>query len=443
MRKETPIDYHIVTSKINELGICDLGQAKIREIVKVVNEIESASGDKFIRMEMGVPGLEPAGVGTEAEIRALENGVASQYANMEGIPELKQEISRFCKLFLDLDVSPTSCVPTVGSMQGSIAAFLVANRNDRHREGTLFLDPGFPVQKQQCIVLGHSYRTFDVYNYRGEKLWDKIRESLDTGLVSSILYSNPNNPSWICFTEEELKIIGDLANEYDIIVIEDLAYFGMDFRKDVSEPGKPPFQSTVANYTKNYLLLISCSKTFSYAGQRIGMMVMSDFIFNRRYPDLLRYYTSDRFGHSMIFGALYALSAGASHSAQYAVAAILKAANDGDFNIVDEVREYAERSRIMKELFTRNGFSIVYDRDIDKPLADGFYFTFSYPGFSGAKLLRELLYYGISAITLEITGSERKEGLRACVSQVGLDQMSLLEKRLQRFVRDHPVEKQG
>ena len=442
MSRETPIDYHIVTSKINELGICDLGQAKIREIVKVVNEIEAVTGDEFIRMEMGVPGLEPASVGTEAEIRALENGVASQYANMEGVAELKQEISRFCKLFLDLDVSPTSCVPTVGSMQGSIAAFMVANRNDRKREGTLFLDPGFPVQKQQCIVLGHSYRTFDVYQYRGIKLRDKIRESLDSGKVSSILYSNPNNPSWICFTEDELKIIGDLATEYDIIVIEDLAYFGMDFRKDVSEPGKPPFQSTVAKYTKNCLLLISSSKTFSYAGQRIGMMVMSDDLFHRRYPDLLRYYTTDRFGHSMIFGALYALSAGASHSAQYAVAAILKAANNGDFNIVDEVREYAERARIMKELFTSNGFSIVYDRDIDKPLADGFYFTFSYPGFSGARLLRELLYYGISAIALEITGSERKEGLRACVSQVGLGQMSLLERRLQRFVKDHPVEKQ-
>jgi hypothetical protein len=170
-------------------------------------------------------------------------------------------------------------------------------------------------------------------------------------------------------------------------------------------------------------------------------MVMSDFIFNRRYPDLLRYYTSDRFGHSMIFGALYALSAGASHSAQYAVAAILKAANDGDFNIVDEVREYAQRARIMKELFTKNGFLIVYDRDIDKPLADGFYFTFSYPGFTGARLLSELLYYGISAIALEITGSERNEGLRACVSQVSLDQMSLLDKRLHRFKEDHPVKK--
>ena len=438
MNKNTPFDYDIVNSKINELSISDLGHAKIREIVKVVNEIEKATGQKYIRMEMGVPGLEPVDVGTEAEIEALKKGVASKYANIEGIPELKQEISRFCKLFLNLDVSPSSCIPTVGSMQGSIAAFLVANRNDHRREGTLFLDPGFPVQKQQCIVLGHSYRTFDVYDYRGSKLRDKMREYLDSELVSSILYSNPNNPSWICFTEEELRIIGELATEYDAVVIEDLAYFGMDFRKDVSEPGKPPYQSTVANYTDLYLLLISCSKTFSYAGQRIGMMVMSDYLFNRSYPDLLRYYTSERFGHSMIYGALYALSAGTSHSAQYAVTAILKAANEGKFNIVDEVREYAERAKRMKELFTRYGFTIVYDRDVEKPLADGFYFTLSYPGFSGAKLLRELLYYGISAISLEITGSKREEGIRACVSQVTFDQLPLLEERLTAFSRDFP-----
>ena len=439
MNRQTPIDYNIVTSKINELGISDLGQAKIREIVKVVNEIEEATGEKYIRMEMGVPGLEPVDVGTAAEIEALKNGVASKYANIEGIPELKKEISRFSKLFLNLDVSPRSCIPTVGSMQGSVAAFLVANRNNSKREGTLFLDPGFPVHKQQCILLGHDYRTFDVYEYRGSKLKDKMREHLDTGLVSSILYSNPNNPSWICFTEGELEIIGELATEYDAIVIEDLAYFGMDFRIDVSEPGKPPYQSTVARYTDLYLLLISCSKTFSYAGQRIGIMVMSDYLFNRRYPDLLRYYTTDRFGHSMIYGALYALSAGTSHSAQFAVAAILKAANEGEFNIVDEVREYGERARRMKELFLKYGFSIVYDRDVDRPLADGFYFTLSYPGFSGASLLKELLYYGISAISLQITGSERKEGIRACVSQVKFKQLPVLEKRLRLFSRDYPV----
>jgi aspartate/methionine/tyrosine aminotransferase len=288
-------------------------------------------------------------------------------------------------------------------------------------------------------VLGHDYGSFDLYDFRGSKLKKKLEYEIEKGNYSSMLYSNPNNPSWICLNEEELEIIGEMATKYDITVIEDLAYFGMDFRKDISRPGEPPYQPSVARYTENYILLISSSKAFSYAGQRIGVMIISPTLFNRRYPDLKRYYSSDKFGHAMIYGALYALSAGATHTTQYALAAILKAVNDGDYNYIKEVREYGEKARIMKEIFQKSGFRIVYDKDIDQPLADGFYFTISYPGFTGPELVEELLFYGISAISLDITGSTRKEGLRACVSQVRRDQFKTLEERLSIFRANHPV----
>jgi aspartate/methionine/tyrosine aminotransferase len=211
----------------------------------------------------------------------------------------------------------------------------------------------------------------------------------------------------------------------------------MDFRRDMSKPGVPPYQPTVAKYTDKYILTISSSKAFSYAGQRIGMMVISDELYDRKYPNLKKYYAKDLFGHSMIYGSIYAMSAGISHSAQYALAAIFKAVNDGKLNFVDEVREYGEKAKIMKKLFIDNGFKIVYDMDEDEPIADGFYFTFSYPGYTGEELLNELLYYGISAISLAITGSERLEGIRACVSLVKRDQFGDLEYRLKRFNEDH------
>lgn len=440
MNKNTPVDYEIVKTKIDECGLPSVGNASIRELVKLVNQIERATGVKFIRMEMGVPGLLPPSIGTDAEIAALKSGVASVYPNIEGLRPLKEETSRFLKLFLNIDLKATGCIPTVGSMMGGMISFLVANRNDKTKEGTLFIDPGFPVQKQQVKMLGHDFHSFDVYDYRGNKLRDKLESYLVSGKISSILYSNPNNPSWICFNEEELSIIGELATKYDVIVIEDLAYFGMDFRKDYSIPGEPPFQPTVARYTDDYVLLISSSKIFSYAGQRIGMMAISDHLFERHYPDLLRYYNSDRFGHSVIFGALYSLSSGVSHSAQYGLAALLKAVNDGQYKYLNDVKEYGAKAKVMKDLFLTSGFNIVYDRDLDEPLADGFYFTISYPGMSGKELLEELLYYGISAISLNITGSNRHEGLRACVSQVSRDQFKVLEYRLKRFLVDHPVE---
>jgi len=436
MVPNTPIDRVIVGEQIALSNLPDLGHASIREIVRLVNKIEQLTGEKFVRMEMGVPGLEPPDIGIEAQIAALRKGVASKYPLIEGVPELKRETKRFVKLFLDVDVSEDACVPCVGSMQGGMAAFLVANRSDRNKLGTLFIDPGFPVQKQQCRVLGHDFESFDVYDYRGEKLGPKLESYLSTGKISTLLYSNPNNPSWICFTEDELQTIGRLANKYDVIVIEDLAYFGMDFRKDYSHPGQPPYQPTVARYCDHWLMLISSSKAFSYAGERVGTIVMSDHLFNRVYPDLKRYYTSDEFGYSIIYGALYALSSGVGHSAQYGLAAMLKAANDGAYNFVESIREYGKRAHEMKRIFTANGFKIVYDTDIDQPVADGFYFTLSYPGMTSSELLENMLYYGVSAISLIICGSTRIEGLRACVSQIHPSQFPVLEKRLKQFHHD-------
>jgi aspartate/methionine/tyrosine aminotransferase len=322
-------------------------------------------------------------------------------------------------------------------MQGAFACFLTVNRTDQNKEGTLFIDPGFPVHKQQVHVLGHDYYSFDIYDYRGSRLRSKLESYLQNGKISSILYSNPNNPSWICFTEEELEIIGTLATKYDAIVLEDLAYFGMDFRRDISVPGQPPFQPTVAKYTENYILLISTSKVFSYAGQRTALMAVSDSLFHRRFPDLKRFFSSDLLGHSIIYGALYALSAGAAHSSQLAVTAMMKAASEGKYDIVEPLREYGIRAQKMKQYFTENGFSIVYDTDGDVPVADGFYFTVSFDGLSGVELLEELMRYGISAITLDITGSSRSEGLRACVSQVRNEQLPLLEERLRLFKKHH------
>ena len=79
----------------------------------------------------------------------------------------------------------------------------------------------------------------------------------------------------------------------------------------------------------------------------------------------------------------------------------------------------------------------MYDADGDVPIADGFYFTISYPGLTGEELIEELIFYGISAISLAITGSERTEGLRACVSLVHPSQFPDLEARLAKFKLHH------
>ena len=430
------IDKSIVKSVIEEMHLPDFNKATIREIVAIANKVEALTGEKYVRMEMGVPGLAPDAIGTAAEIEALKRGVASKYPMLDGHPDLKKEASRFIKAFIDVDVKPEGCVPTSGSMQGTYASFLVSGQCDPKRDTVLFIDPGFPVQKTQLLVLGLKYESFDMYEYRGDKLIEKVESYLKKGNICNIIYSNPNNPSWFCLTEEELKGIGELATKYDVIVMEDLAYFAIDFRKDLSKPFEPPFQPSVAKYTDNYILLISGSKAFSYAGQRIGVSAISDKLYHRFYQGLADRYSIGEFGTIFVNRILYVLSSGTAHSAQHALAAMFKAACDGKYNFLEGVHEYGRRAAKLKAIFQKHGFHIVYDKDIDREIGDGFYFTVGYKGMTGGELMYELLFYGVSVISLLTTGS-KQEGLRACTSFIQDDQYDVLDERLAAFEKDH------
>lgn len=427
-----PISKEVINEAVESLNIKQLATASIRDLVALANVLEQKTGTKFVRMEMGVPGLPSPQVAVDAEAEAMKRGVSAVYPNLDGLPELKSEIARFVKLFVDIDVEPKNCVPAVGSTQSTFASFLVANNCHKNRsKGTLFIDPGFNVNKLQVRLLQQEYASFDVFHYRGEKLREKLESYLKTGQIQSILYSNPNNPTWQCFTPEELQIIGELATKYDVIVIEDLAYFGMDFRRDYSHPGTFPYFPTAARYTDNYLLLISSSKAFSYAGQRVGMMVISPKLFDREFPDLEKHFGRKRFGEAMISAALYGLSAGVTHSAQFGLAALLRATNDGLFNFVESTKVYSQKTHRAKKMFTDNGFHIVYDKDGNEPIGDGFYFTVGYDELDSNQILELILQYGMCALALDTTGSELKGVLRICTSLVPESQLDELQERLE------------
>jgi aspartate/methionine/tyrosine aminotransferase len=388
-------------------------------------------------MEMGIPGLPAAQVGVDAQVKALQAGIAHSYPDIQGYPELKKEASRFVKAFIGLDVAAEGCVPVTGSMQGTFASFLTCSQAQQGKDTVLFIDPGFPVQKMQLQVMGVKYETFDVYDYRGEKLAGKLESYLKNGNICAIVYSNPNNPAWICLNEQELETIGKLATQYDCVVMEDLAYFAMDFRQDLSVPFQPPYQPSVGRYTDNYMLLISGSKAFSYAGERIGVVCISDKLFHRHFEQLSQRYQGLPFGLVFSTRMLYALSSGTSHSAQYAMAAMLKAASDGTYDFRKEVSVYGQRAHKLKEIFCRHGFHVVYDKDLDQPVADGFYFTIGYKKMTSGELAKELMYYGVSAICLITTGSHQ-EGLRVCTSFIEDHQYAQLEERMQVFEENNP-----
>ena len=430
----------LVAEAVEKLHIADLSRATIGEVLLVAQYLEQKTGIPFIRMDQGSPGLPINRYGVEAEKAALDSGVGSQYPAAAGVPELKSEASRFVKAFLNVDISARSCVPTVGSVAGSYGSFIACTQRTPGKDKVLFIDPGFPIQKSQLRVIGAEWVEFDIYNYRGEALRGKLEQMLSGGDIAAIVYSNPNNPAWICLEDAELKIIGELATKYDVIVMEDLAYFCMDFRHDMGHPFEPPYPPTVAHYTDNYILMLSSSKIFSYAGQRMALICISDKLFDKQYPALAeRYKDAGVFGQTLIASILYMITSGCTASTQYAYAEMLRLSTEGRINFVEDTREYATRAEKMKRIFTDNGFHIVYDHDVTQRVGDGFFFTIGYGTMSGGELLKELLYYGVSSISLSTTGSEQ-QGVRACTSRMRDDLYDVMQERMQAFAADHPLE---
>jgi aspartate/methionine/tyrosine aminotransferase len=423
-----PLDTQFIDRLVEESEI-DLEVIGIRNLKRLVDAITEKFGVEFMRFEFGIPGLPATQIGIDAEKEALDKGLANTYAPFDGIPRLKKAASEFLKNFLNVDVGPENCVPTVGAMQGCFLGLAICGRLWADRDTILCLDPGFPVNKLQIKFLGLRSESIDLFDHRGQKLVDEVRRRIENDHISAILYSNPNNPTWISLTEEELAGIGEICNENRVVAIEDLAYFCMDFRKDFSRPGVPPYPPSIGHHCENFFIIVSGSKIFSYAGQRVAIAAVSPELMTSKTENLRKYFNTDLVGSALIQGGVYVTTACTPQTTQHALAAMMEAANRGELDFVDTLREYGERAVGMKEIFLRHGFKLAYDNDMEKTLADGFYFTVARDRMTSGELVRHLLYFGMAGIPLGPTGSLH-QGVRICVSLTHKGMFEELERRL-------------
>jgi len=94
-------------------------------------------------------------------------------------------------------------------------------------------------------------------------------QKLITSKTKAILYSNPCNPTGKVYTEEEVKLLADLAAENDLFVIADEPY--REFIYDDND--KHYSLLDIEKAKENVIIIDSVSKHYSACGARVGFLI--------------------------------------------------------------------------------------------------------------------------------------------------------------------------
>ncbi len=427
-----------VISSIVKKNRIDPTRVTIREIDMIRRDLTERLQLEIVGMDMGIPGLPTPPVIIRAQQAAITGKSCSEYSPFDGLPVLKEATGAFLEAYAGIRVTPKNCIPVVGGMHGCKVNIGIAGKINPEKDTLLFLVPGFSVNALQAQEYGVKTRNLDIHGKYGDDLVAAIEIELCRRNIAGILWSSPNNPTWRVLSDRELKGIGKLCTEHEVIGIEDAAYFGLDSRmRERRTPRETPYFSTIAQYTDLWVMILSASKMFNYAGERIGVSVLSDRVKEIRSENLRPTFARGDYWNAFVQGGLYSSVASVSQSAQRAFAAGLAAAIDKTrFDYFEYEKPYEKRAGRIKKILTANGFTIPYDQDDMGMIGDGYYFTAAHPAFtSGEQLAFAMIKYGMTAVPLVGFGGTKNEGVRICCSRVKGNLFEKLEERAALFRR--------
>lgn len=232
---------------------------KLREVRKLM-----AQGKPIINMGIGSPDLAPS----DAVIASLQESVieagAHQYQSYQGLPELRETISRFYLEKFGVNADPASeILPLMGSKEGIMhisLAFL--NEGDE----VLIPNPGYPTYNAVTKLVGAKPR---LYSLSEEEGWFPDLNHLerdDLEKVKLMWVSYPHMPTGATASPEQLAALVAFAQRNDILLVNDNPYSFVLSRNPVSLLSIPGAGSVA-------LELNSLSKTFNMAGWRVGMVL--------------------------------------------------------------------------------------------------------------------------------------------------------------------------
>ncbi|MDD5436361.1 MAG: aminotransferase class I/II-fold pyridoxal phosphate-dependent enzyme, partial [Candidatus Omnitrophica bacterium] len=240
-------------------------------ISKLVQQIPPSGIRVFFDLVMGMKDVISLGVGEpdfvtpwnirEKAIFSLEEGYTS-YTSNKGIPELRNEISRYLKRKYGLDYDPEDeILVTVGVSEGyDLAIRAITDKGDK----ILVQEPTYVSYAPVVTICGGRAVRIKTEPSGGFKITPKDITRACDKKTRAIVLNYPNNPTGNSYSRKELKSIADVIKKKNLIMVSDEIYCDLTYDFDHT-----PFPS-LPGMKERTIYLNGFSKAFAMTGWRIG-----------------------------------------------------------------------------------------------------------------------------------------------------------------------------
>lgn len=361
-----------------------------------------ARGEQVYGLAGGEPDKDTPENIKKAAIEALNNG-ATKYTPSVGLPQLRKAISEKLQRDNGLNYTPDQICVCSGAKPAVYTA-LRATISDG--DEVIIPSPYWVSYPSMVELCGGTPVFVETKAENGWKITPEEFENAMTPRTKMIILTTPHNPTGTVYTEEELRALGQIAVDEDILIIADEIYEHLVYG-DTKHVSMASLSEDIYNLT---ITINGFSKGYAMTGWRLGYSAAPEHI--AKYIKLIQDHTASNATTFCQYGAIEALT--------------------GDQSFISDLREEYDfrRQYVYSRLATMPKIKVVEPKG-----AFYFFIDTTELGMGSLELCEKLLdRYKVAAVPGIAFGNDNAIRISYCTS---LDVLKEGLDRLEDFIKKH------
>ena len=221
-------------------------------------------GKKIISFCIGQPDFDTPGNIKKAAIKAIKEGKTG-YTDAPGIMKVREAIAKYFSETRKIKVEPEDCVMANGA-KPFIGYTVLAVTDYGKKEEVIYPLPGYPIYESVAIANGAKAVPLPLIEEKNFSFDIEDLKKIVNKNTKLLILNSPHNPTGGILSEDDLKAIKDLSQDYDFWIYSDEIYCKLVYDGEFKSIASLP------DMYERTIISDGCSKTYAMTGWRIGFV---------------------------------------------------------------------------------------------------------------------------------------------------------------------------